>query len=174
MGHGGDDGGAQPNGAAYDEAALNLQLAMRLKAELESMGATVIMNRTTDVNISVQARIDYLKEQAPDLCIAIHQNSGEKDSYNGGWVCYYTPFSKKAAEAIYAETQKSGVYQRTDLYWDNTKYYVGRETVCPVVLMENGFMTNEADYATMVDANAQQKKAEAMAQGTANYFLSIK
>lgn len=174
VGHGGDDGGAKPNGAAYDEAALNLQLAMRLKAELESMGATVIMNRTTDVNISVQARIDYLKEQAPDLCIAIHQNSGEKDSYNGGWVCYYTPFSKKAAEAIYAETEKVGVYQRTDLYWDNTKYYVGRETVCPVVLMENGFMTNEADYATMVDANAQQKKAEAMAQGTANYFLSIK
>lgn len=174
VGHGGDDGGAKPNGAAYDEAALNLQLAMRLKAELESMGATVIMNRTTDVNISVQARIDYLKEQAPDLCIAIHQNSGEKDSYNGGWVCYYTPFSKKAAEAIYAETQKSGVYQRTDLYWDNTKYYVGRETTCPVVLMENGFMTNEADYATMVDAHAQQMKAEAMAQGTANYFLSIK
>lgn len=177
VGHGGDDGGAvvtDGNGKQVDEAELNLQLSLKLKAELERMGATVIMNRTTDASIRVQERIDFLKEQAPDLCIAIHQNSGEKASYHGGWICYYNPFSLKAAEQIYTETLKTGVYNRTLLYWDQTKYYVGRETVCPVVLMENGFMTNAADFATMVSESDQQIKAESMAQGIANYFLSIR
>lgn len=171
VGHGGDDGGAAPKGCEYDEAALNLQLSMKLKAELESMGATVIMNRTTDVNISVQERIAFLKEQAPDLCIAVHQNSSESASYNGGWVCYYTQFSLKPANFILAHTKASGVYQKTQLNWN--KYFVARESVCPVVLMENGFMSNASDYANMVDETAQQKKAEAMAQGIADYFLAI-
>jgi len=178
VGHGGEDGGAvrkDENGKQIvDEAELNLQLALKLKAELESMGATVIMNRTDDAGICVADRIDFLKEQAPDLCIAIHQNSGEKTSFNGGWICYYNPFSKKAAEAIYAETLEADVYQRTYLYWDQKKYYMARETVCPVVLTENGFMTNDTDFAAMIDETAQQAKAEAMAQGIANYFLKLK
>ncbi len=178
VGHGGLDGGAVAKDAngkeIVDEAELNLQLAKKLKAELESMGATVILNRTTDSIIRVQERIDFLKEQAPDLCIAIHQNSGEQASYNGGWVCYYTPFSLDAANAIYAETQKANIYNKTVLYWDQTKYYVARETACPVVLMENGFMTNAADFATMTNENDQQLKAEAMAKGIAKYFLNMK
>ena len=171
VGHGGDDGGAKPSGCDQDEAALNLQLALKLKTELESMGATVIMNRTTDKNISVQERIAFLKEQAPDLCIAIHQNSSEAASANGGWVGYYTQFSWKAANIIYAETQSSGIYQKTQLVWN--KYFVARESVCPVVLMENGFMSNSGDYADMVDETVQQEKAESMAQGIANYFLAV-
>ena len=177
VGHGGLDGGAVAKDAAgnqVEEADLNLQLALKVKAELERMGATVIMNRTSDTAIRVQDRIDKLKEAAPDLCIAIHQNSGEVASYNGAWICYYTPFSKKAADAIYSETKKMNIYNKTVLYWDQTKYYVGRETACPVVLMENGFMSNAADFATMVDQAVQQQKAEAMAKGVAKYFLSIK
>lgn len=171
VGHGGDDGGAAPKSCEYDEAALNLQLSLKLKAELESMGATVIMNRTTDTNISVQERIGFLKEQAPDLCIAIHQNSSESTSYNGGWVCYYTQFSLKAASYILAQTEAVDVYQKTQLNWN--KYFVARETVCPVVLMENGFMSNASDYAGMIDEDTQLLKVQAMAQGIANYFLSI-
>ena len=42
-----------------------------------------------------------------------------------------------------------------------------------MVLTENGFMTNAQDLANMVDETVVQKKAEAIAQGVANYFLSI-
>ena len=171
VGHGGIDGGAQPKGCAFDEAALNLQLAMKLKTELESMGATVIMNRTTDKSISVQERIGFMKEQAPDICIAIHQNANDVASANGGWICYYQPFSYKVSKFIYTETKGADIYQKTNLVWDQTKYFMGRETVCPVVLMENGFMSNAADYAGMVDETVQQAKAEAMARGIAKYYL---
>ena len=173
VGHGGDDGGAVRSGSSADEAAVNLQLALKLKAELESMGATVIMNRTTDVNVTVQERVGFLKQQKPDICIAIHQNSGESASYNGGWICYYSPYSMALGQLIYNETVNAGIYNKTQFRWDTSKYYVGRETVCPVILMENGFMSNDADWNTIIDENIQWQKAYAMAQGIANYFLTI-
>ncbi len=171
VGHGGMDGGTQPDGAPQDEAFYNLQLAQKIKKELESMGATVTLNRTDDSAITVQERIAMLKEAAPDLCIAVHQNSGESASYNGGWICYYTPYSELAARLIYNETKATGIYQKTLL--ELNKYYVARETVCPVVLLENGFMSNAHDLETISNETIQLQKAQAVARGIAKYFLQV-
>ena len=50
---------------------------------------------------------------------------------------------------------------------------MARETTCPVVLMENGFMSNAAEYADMEKEEIQQAKVEAMARGVAKYFLQM-
>ncbi|MBQ8768114.1 MAG: N-acetylmuramoyl-L-alanine amidase [Oscillospiraceae bacterium] len=175
VGHGGYDGGSEAklaDGTKIDEAELNLKLAMALKKELETTGATVILNRYDDASISVDERLMYLKEIAPDLCVAVHQNSisGYPD-HGGAQVQYFTPYSQPAAQSIYEQINKSGVYTKTLLDWH--LYYVARQSVCPVVLTENGFMTNAKDLANMVDDSAVQRKAESIARGVANYFLSI-
>lgn len=174
VGHGGTDGGAvgNHNGQEVDEAYLNLLLANQLREELESMGATVIMNRTDDSAISVEARIAFLKEQKPDICIAIHQNSiAGYPNISGADVMYFTPFSQLLAKYLYQETQASNVYKKVTL--STYVYYVARETVCPVVLMENGYMTNAAELESMMDEAVLQQKAEAMAHAAAQYFLKI-
>lgn len=175
VGHGGLDGGAvdyDASGRMWDEAELNLMLAEKLKEELESMGATVLMNRTDDSEINIEERIGYLKEQAPDLCIAIHQNRlAGYPNHSGCEVCYSTPFSQLAAKLIYQETANSGIYQKTILKWHY--YYVARETACPVVLLENGYMSNAGDFANMIDDETLTQKAQAIARGTAQYFLEI-
>ncbi|MBQ7817973.1 MAG: N-acetylmuramoyl-L-alanine amidase [Oscillospiraceae bacterium] len=175
VGHGGYDGGSEAtltDGTKIDEAELNLKLAMAVKKELESTGATVVLNRYGDDSISVDERIMYLKEIAPDLCVAIHQNSisGYPD-HGGAQVQYFSPISQPAAQSIYEQINRSGMYKKTLLDWH--LYYVARQAVCPVVLTENGFMTNAQDLANMVDDAAVQQKAEAIARGIANYFLSI-
>lgn len=175
VGHGGYDGGSEAtmtDGTKIDEAELNLKLAMAVKKELESVGATVVLNRNGDDSISVDQRILHLKQTAPDLCVAIHQNSisGYPD-HGGAQVLYFTPFSQSAAQYIYEQVNSSGVYSKTLLDWN--LYYVARQAVCPVVLTENGFMTNALDLANMVDDAKVQQKAESIAQGVANYFLSI-
>lgn len=175
VGHGGYDGGSEdtlPDGTKIDEAELNLKLAMAVKKELESTGATVVLNRYGDDSISVDERIMYLKEIAPDLCVAIHQNSisGYPD-HGGAQVQYFSPISQPAAQCIYEQINRSGVYTKTLLDWH--LYYVARQATCPVVLTENGFMTNAQDLANMVDDAKVQQKAVAIAQGIANYFLSI-
>ncbi len=170
VGHGGLDGGTvAPGYEDLDEAELNLRLANALKEKLEAMGATVIMNRSDDASLRVDERIQYLIQQAPDLCIAIHQNAikGYPD-ISGAQVLYFTPFSQRITQLVYEETVASGVYTNTLLDWHI--YYVARQTTCPVVLTENGYVTNQYDLQNMLNEEALDAKAEAMAQAVWDYF----
>lgn len=174
VGHGKDDPGASAvlNGVTVNEAQCNLLLSNQLKTKLESMGATVVLNRDKDVNLPVDERILSLIETAPDLCVAIHQNTLDGwPNWGGyeGW--YYTPFSYLPSKQICERTEQTGLYARCKNVWDN--YYVGRQTVCPVALTENGFMSHLPDLGNMVDPQAVERKAEAIAQGVADYFLII-
>ena len=175
VGHGGLDGGSPatlPDGTEVDEAQLNLMLSMILKEELESMGATVIMNRTDDSALNVDERIQYLMQEAPDLCIAVHQNAiSGYPNHSGAEIMYFTPFSQLASQLIYEQTVKTGIYQKNRLDW--YVYYVSRQTSCPVVLTENGYMTNAGDLANMMDEAVLRQKAQAIAKGVAQYFLTI-
>ena len=175
VGHGGIDGGTPgtaADGKKVTEADLNLALALKLRAELESMGATVIMNREDNKNLTVDQRIQHFKNQMPDLCIAIHHNSyAALSSVNGCDIMYFGPQSHAAAQAIYKQVNDSGVYKKTMLKWN--VYYMARETVCPLVLAECGYLTNPDDLAGAMDDATVQRKAESIAQGVADYFLSI-
>ncbi len=172
VGHGGRDPGVVREDKNVDEAELNLKLAEVLRKELESMGATVIMNRTDDSTINTDERIQHMKEQASDLCIAIHQNSiNGYPNHSGVEVCYSTPFSALVSQLVFQETEETGLYQRNNLKWHY--YYVARQTACPVVLMENGFMSNDKELAGMQDESVLLTKAQAIARGVAQYFLQI-
>ncbi len=173
VGHGGIDGGtsAASGGKTYLEAERNLVLANLLKEKLESMGATVILNRADNSNLTVDQRIQKLKNEKPDLCISIHHNSYAPDSsVGGGEIIYFTPQSQKAASAIYSQVKASGVYNKTRL--KSGVYFLARESVCPVVLMECGYMSNPKDLAGCIDPDIMDRKARDMAQGIANYFLN--
>ncbi len=175
VGHGGVDGGAvgtDAEGTRWSESGRNMDLAYALQKELESIGATVVFNREGKQTLTVDERILLLKNAAPDFCVAIHHNSiaGYPD-INGGEIYYYDAFSKLAAEKIYLHTKESGAYKSTSLGWHN--YYVSRQTACPVVLTENGYMSSAYDLAGTLDETVIAKKAQAMAQGIADYFLAI-
>lgn len=175
VGHGGIDCGAvgeDASGNEVTEADRNLALAVELKKELESIGATVIMNREDDSRLTMDERILMLKREAPDFCICIHHNSvDEYPDYGGLEVYYYTPFSRCAAEYILQESQNMDVYSSWQMDWHY--YFVARETICPIVLMENGYMSNVADVANTLNPESIEKKAKAMTQGIADYFLQI-
>ena len=175
VGHGGVDGGATGEDAAGDrwsESGRNMDLAYALRDELESIGATVIFNREGQTTLTVDERILILKNAAPDLCVAIHHNSvAGHPEINGFEAYYYDAFSKLAAEKIYQYTKQSGAYQSSSLGWHN--YDVSRQTTCPVVLTENGYMSSQYDLNGALDPGTIAQKARAMAQGIADYFLII-
>ena len=154
------------------ESELNMALALALKAELESVGATVILNRTEDTIINVNDRQEQLHEIAPDVCIAIHQNSNDSKSTKGFFNMFYTTWSQSLAKKIQQYTKATGIYSRSVLQW-SANYFMTRQTICPVVLTENGFISNQTDLANMMDPVVVQNKAIAIAQGIADYFLEI-
>ncbi len=175
VGHGGLDGGAVGKDAQnqeWEEAYLNLKLAQAVRKELESTGATVIFNREEDTSININARLKDLMDKSPDVCIAIHQNSYSSAKVGGFDAMYYTPWSQLLAKNIHSQTKESGIYTKTWLKW-SVNYFMMRQTVCPVVLTENGYLSNLDDLAAMLDDTKVQAKAQAIAKGVADYFLTI-
>lgn len=172
VGHGGKDPGALGvGGEDHTEAIESLALANKLKAELESIGAKVYMTRTSNVTSTNRDKIKMLKQIKPDYCIAIHHNSSTSSSANGFDACYYHPFAAKATKYIWQNTYNTGIYKKHKLYWHY--YYMARSSYCPVVLSENGFISNSYDCNNIINDNVRLKKAKALAKGIAEYFLSI-
>ena len=168
-GHGGRDIGApglRPN--VNPEAERNLSLAYKLKAELESYGATVIMTRTSNVSMSSDARCEFLRRTAPDYCISIHHDSSTRASANGGSFYCFTAFSDKATKLVYDRNVAGKFYSKTQKGWHY--FYLARVTSCPVVLTENGFMSNAQDFSGISSDAVNNQKARAIAQGVLDYF----
>lgn len=174
VGHGGRDCGCLAtgdDGKQVEEEDLNLALAEVLKAELETMGATVILNRTDDSTLRVDDRVQSLRDAWPDICIAIHQNGfPDNSTVHGLQVCYSTPMSHDLAMLMYEHTVDAGIYRDAKYSWHY--YYVAKQTICPVVLMECGYMTNPEDLAGMLDDAVLLQKARAMSKAAAQYFLT--
>ena len=172
VGHGGKDPGALGfDGKNHSEAIQNLYLAKKIAAELKSIGATVYMTRTSDTTISNHNKVYMLKTLKPDICIAIHHNSAYSSSANGFDSYYSQPFSMKAASLIKKYTQKTGIYKKNELGWHY--YFMARSSYCPVVLTENGYISNTYDYKNIISSDKNTKKAKAIVQGIADYFSLI-
>ena len=173
VGHGGIDIGAAGHdyyGVGWTESERNLVLSQAILERLESIGATVLTNRTDmEEMVTQRERIQYLIEQAPDYCLCIHHNSSEDKGREGYETGYFTSFSQAAADHIQAETEKTGLYRDYRQIW--FYYYVSRQTACPIVLTENGFMTHPYDVTRMLNEETIAIKADAMVQGIVNYFL---
>lgn len=174
VGHGGVDVGASgrtAQGAVYSEAERNVAQALLVKQELERMGARVIMNRNSNADtVTQRERIRYLIETAPDLCLAIHHNGASNNPGQEGFEAYYfTTFSHDATECIYRATEQAQLYRSHYLAWHF--YYVARQTACPIVLIEGGYMSNRHDMQGIADDALMLRKAQAIAQGVADYFL---
>ncbi len=168
-GHGGRDIGAsglRPD--VYPEAERNLSLAYKLKAQLESYGATVIMTRTSDTSMSSDARCEFLRRVAPDYCISIHHDSSTRSSANGGSFFCFNAFSDKATKYVYDRNVQGNFYSTIQKSWHY--FYLARVTSCPVVLTENGFISNPQDFAGITSDSINTQKAKAIAQGILDYF----
>ena len=87
---------ATHNGIRYVEANLNLQIAIKLKAELEAKGIQVYMTRYDGIVIdndsteSLKKRVKVANEMNADLFVSIHHNSFTSSSANGFEVYYST------------------------------------------------------------------------------------
>ncbi|MBQ6816742.1 MAG: N-acetylmuramoyl-L-alanine amidase [Clostridia bacterium] len=175
VGHGGSDTGALTGFTPkYTEAELNLKLAEVLKTELENLGATVVLARTNNSTyISPPARMNLLRDANADFCVAIHHDQNASSSPNGFLSAYFSPYSKSAADFIATRTQNANIYNKI---WPVSShyYYINRVTNCPVVLTENGFISNKNDYNGAINNETIIKKAKAIANGILDYFNSIK
>ena len=75
-GHGGTEVGAASELFELAEEHLNLQVALLTKQRLEAAGATVVLTRSFDHNITTGARGVLAKSIEPALFVSVHHNGG--------------------------------------------------------------------------------------------------
>ncbi|WP_308637971.1 N-acetylmuramoyl-L-alanine amidase [Paenibacillus silvisoli] len=167
-GHGGNDPGMI--GTTYDtkEKDLTLSTASYLKQELQRLGATVIMTRTTDRKPELSERVRVSESADADAFVSIHYNSSEKQTSGTLTFFYSEKKDRPLAQAVEAELAESGGLRSNGVSFGDL--YVLRENDTVATLVELGFLSNRKDEGTVRGSAYQKKAAAAIARGLANYF----
>lgn len=172
-GHGGNEPGAAANGTV--EKNLNLQIAKKLAAELENVGAKVYMTRDKDEFVGLYERVDFAKNKDALVLLSIHANSlpNPKD-YNkkhGVGVYYYNKQSKPLA----AELQR-GLLGATGFKDDGVNYAsfaLTRPTEMLSVLIETGYLIHPQEAKMLNDSALQNKIARGIVSSLEGYFRNL-
>ena len=174
-GHGGKETGASgPTG--YLEKDVNLVVSKLLRDELVKRGATVVMTREDDRELSLVERQAIISQEEPAIAISIHHNSlpddGDAEKIKGFAAFWYQPQAHNLAIFLQKYVVKKLGRPSYGVFWDNLA--LTRPTAAPSVLLELGFMSNPDEFEQVVNPEEQKKMANAIAQGITEWFKSVR
>ncbi|MEH2455224.1 N-acetylmuramoyl-L-alanine amidase [Nostoc sp.] len=174
-GHGGKESGASgPTG--YLEKDVNLVVSKLLRDELVKEGATVVMTREDDKEVSLAERQAIISQEEPAIAISIHHNSlpddGDAEKTKGFAAFWYQPQAHNLAMFLQNYVVKKLGRPSYGVFWDNLA--LTRPTAAPSVLLELGFMSNPDEFEQVVNPEEQKKIANAIAQGITEWFISVR
>ncbi len=174
-GHGGKETGASgPTG--YLEKDVNLVVSKLLRDELVKRGATVVMTRQDDRELSLAERQAIISQEEPAIALSIHHNSlpddGDAEKTKGFGTFWYHPQAHNLAIFLQNYVVKKLSRPYYGVFWNNLA--LTRPAAAPSVLLELGFMSNPDEFEQVVNPEEQKKMAGAIAQGITEWFRSVK
>jgi N-acetylmuramoyl-L-alanine amidase len=170
-GHGGKDPGAISKITGMREKDLTLDLALKLRKRLESLGYRVHMIRDYDTYVGNYDRAYIANDLGADVFLSIHGNSFTTATPRGIETLYPNDsrnslaFARILQNALVSKTNSHsrGVVERNNLI-------VLRETLMPAALVEVGFLSNPDDAKKLLDAHYIQLIVEGMTEGIVQYL----
>ncbi len=170
-GHGGIDSGAL---GVVTEKVVTLDLARRVRADLNAAGIDVIMTRDADTQLSLDKPTDLrmraeLGTASAQLYVSIHVNSADGSSLLHGygvetWWNRNHPNSQALAQYIQQEViASSAAYSRGLQNWQSLA--VLRQNKLPAALVEVGFTSHPVDGQNLLDSNYLDRVAYGIAAG---------
>ncbi len=166
-GHGGEDPGAE--GTYLYEKEVTLSTAEAVAAKLREAGANVLLTRTTDEYVTLKNRAALSNTSNADLFISFHFDSTAAGTLGTGFTTYY--YSDDDIPLANLVNKHLG----SDLPLQNngTKFgdfLVIRENTQPALLLELGYMNNDADVNTFNSDYYRSLVAESIYQALTDYF----
>lgn len=184
-GHGGFDPG-KVGVTGVHEKDINLQIAMKLKAQLEAAGATVVMTRSKDEglggtegkttkNEDMRFRKETINNSGADIMVSIHQNAFTQPKIRGAQVFHYegAEASKLLATSVQESIRRQVDPSNKRLIKGTTSYYVLKVSTMPAIIVECGFLTNPEEEQLLKSEEYQEKMAWAIYMGIVEYFEKI-
>lgn len=183
-GHGGDDPGKVGINNVL-EKDINLAIALKCKDILKKQNIKVILTRSSDNGLyhssdtnkkasDLKARRTMIETSDADLAVSIHQNSYPAENVFGGQVFYYTGSEQgKQLAGFLQESIRELNPENKRVTKANTDYYILKSGVCPVVICECGFLSNEKECASLNSLPYQKEMANAIAKGILSYLYAM-
>ena len=171
--------------SGYPEHAFNFDVALRVKARLEDLGAVVHMTRTTDTGVGpcVDVRGRFGEKVHANLAVSIH-GDGASTSYRGffvmrpGLVRGYTDDILTRSSTL-AKAMRSGLigagltvanYYATNGLISRTDLGTLNWSDVPIVMIELGNMKNATDAARMTTRSGRSQYATGIVFGIRRYL----
>jgi len=184
-GHGGRDPGATGSFYKYHEKNITLQITKKLQLALQKQGYIVASTRTTDKALTLKQRTDMAKRWKADIYISIHNNVVGTHSVKGIETFIVTPknctttYGKKITKNYpthkYNKENSCFAYDihkalirhtgTTDRGIKYERFFVIRNTTCPAILIETGFLSNKNEEKKLGTAQYQQKIVNGIVEG---------
>lgn len=191
-GHGGKDRGTHSDPLALSEKDLTLDVALRLETILTAQGFEVIQTRREDIYVDIADRGE--QSRVADLLISIHFNAAGNPDAEGTETYVLTPAGQRStgdhrtASADELPIERGNQtdawnailgYQMHDALigklgtfdrgLKRARFAVLRLTEIPAVLIEAGFLSNEAEATRLASPSRRGEIAESIANGIVSY-----
>ena len=177
-GHGGKDPGTISD-TTY-ESNINLAISKALEIELSKAGATVILTRNDDYDLSVpnarwrkksdfDNRINLINNSKADIYLSIHLNYLTNSAYYGPQVFYDNKDTENLATII-QNTLNTNLNTDRKIKPIPSKTYMYDKLNVPGVLIECGFLSNPSEKSKLITEEYQQKLAILIKDALISYF----
>lgn len=164
-GHGGRDKGAVWGGVR--ESDLNLRVAYRVESALKAKGYTVIMIRRSDTYVSLTRRAQIANRYSNSIFVSIHFNATTNTGVRGAETFYIGKQGSYLAKSIQNEMVKNLKLRNRGIRY--RRYSVLRQTSCPAVLVECGFISNSYERSRCKSSSYQATTARSIVAGIERY-----
>lgn len=169
-GHGGEnEGTSSPTGLL--EKDINLRWANIFADKLRAAGASVVMTRHGDEDVSLPERIQIATDADAHFFISLHNNStgpsGNALAARGTSTYYTLPQNQELAWSIYPHLLQLGLqpYGRIQ-----NSYYVTNTTNMLVVLVEGAFLSNPKEEYLLSRDDFLRRLSDAVFNGIEDFL----
>lgn len=197
-GHGGNDTGTQNRRLKLDEKVLTLDVAQRVRRLLEAKGYRVVMTRTDDRFIELEDRAAFANRAKADLFVSIHFNAFPQPGVAGTETYILTRRGQRSTGG--ARREKSDQVglpgHRADPWNAIIGHAIHRQLVgrlnsddrglkfarfkvltlvnCPGVLVESGYLSNEAEARRIATPAYRAEIAAGIVAGIESYAAQLR
>ena len=179
-----DTTGTQTN-SGYTEPLFNFRVASYLRADLQNLGAKVVLTRTTNSGHGpcVDTRAKLLNRAHANIAVDIHADGGPS---SGRGFAILEPVRDKENQHVVAASARFGSILRSAMLRDTTmptSTYDGSHGIAhrddlaglnlatePKVLIECGNMRNSRDAGLLTSSRFQRQVAQAMEAAIRGYL----
>ena len=190
-GHGSDTPGKRSPDGCFLEYKFNREIARRIVLDLQDRGFDAELLVPEETDIPLKERANRVNSHCATLgkenviLVSIHANAagnGPQWTKPHGWSIFTSKgrtaadslanYIAEAAKKYLPEMQLRGDWSDGDIDFEES-FYLLTKTLCPAVLSENGFMTNEQECRWLQTSAARQAIVDLHVEGIIEYVNEL-